>query len=296
MTSAGFAAVLKAAGSPAASSAAAAYRAAVDHGVDPTVLLAVFRKESTFGRFGRAAHNRSWGNLRGGKTYPLDSGGFRIYPTWEAGAADCARLLAIYGRNQIRPGVNTSTVQRFPYVWAPSSDGNAPDRYGDTLASWIRQWSGDPGSTGSPDASPVSYSPSNDAGPLLGPFLESIGRTLDDPMREEDVIPWMQYLQRAGKIPGGSPNQNPLVNAFLIETRKLIGKPWREVGAAYLQAATEQDPFGLQGIGQAIAGIPAAIGDVLTHVAILLAILGVVALGLYLVATANDASGAAAAA
>jgi len=141
MTSAGFAAVLRAASSPAAPEAAACYKVFVEHGVDPAVGLAVFRKESTYGRFGRANANRSWGNLRGGRTYPLDSGGFRRYPTWLAGAADAARLLAIYGHNQIRPGTNTSTVQTFPYVWAPAADGNAPDTYGDQLAAWIGQWS-----------------------------------------------------------------------------------------------------------------------------------------------------------
>jgi len=141
ITAAGFAAILRVATSPAAGEAAACYKAFAAAGVDPAVGLAIFRKESTFGRFGRAASNHSWGNLRGGKTYPLDGGGFRIYPSWTVGAADAARLLVIYGHNQIRPGTNTSTVQTFPYVWAPAADGNAPDLYGDSLANWIRGWS-----------------------------------------------------------------------------------------------------------------------------------------------------------
>lgn len=135
-----FAHVLLAAGSPAAHEAGACYRAFVAAGVDPAVGLAIFRKESTYGLFGRAHVNRSWGNIRGGTAYPLDDKAFRIYPTWAAGAADAARLLRIYGLNQIRPGTRTDTVQRLPYVWAPAADGNAPDAYGDSLALWIRAW------------------------------------------------------------------------------------------------------------------------------------------------------------
>jgi hypothetical protein len=138
---AGFSQVLEAHDSPAASEAGACYDAYVAAGVDPAVGLAMFRKESTFGKFGRANTNRSWGNIRGGTAFPTDDKRFRIYPSWTAGAADAARLLAIYGRNQIKKHVETSTVQTFPFVWAPSADGNAPDKYGDALAGWITEWS-----------------------------------------------------------------------------------------------------------------------------------------------------------
>ena len=145
ISAAGFAAILAEHGSPAAPEAAACYAACVKAGVDPAVLLAVFAKESTYGKFGRAHTNRSWGNVRDpdrdGRPFPIDDKGFRRYPTWTAGAADAARLLAIYGANKIRPGHDTSTVQRFPYVWAPAADGNAPDRYGDFLARMVSAWS-----------------------------------------------------------------------------------------------------------------------------------------------------------
>lgn len=132
--------VLRAAGSPAAGEAAACYRAIAARGVDPTVALAIFRKESTYGLFGRAHRNRSWGNLRAGP--PHDDSAFTIYPTWTHGAADAARLLAVYGHNAIRPGTRTDTVQRLPFVWAPAADHNAPDAYGDALARWITGWIG----------------------------------------------------------------------------------------------------------------------------------------------------------
>jgi hypothetical protein len=135
ISQAGFSAILKAAASPALAEAATCYKAFTAAGVDPAVGLAIFRKESTFGKYGYAHDNRSWGNIREPST-----GKFRHYPTWTAGAADAARLLVIYGTNRIRPGTKTDTVQTFPYVWAPAADGNAPDAYGDALASWIHDW------------------------------------------------------------------------------------------------------------------------------------------------------------
>lgn len=128
-----FAAVLARAGSPARHDADAAYAGAVAHGVDPAVLLAVFQHESSYGRAGVARSSRSWGNLRRSPDYPTVDG-FARYPTWAAGAKDTARLLRVYGKSLIRPGRDTSTVQRFPYVWAPTGDGgNDPDKYGDAL-------------------------------------------------------------------------------------------------------------------------------------------------------------------
>lgn len=126
-----FAAVLTRAGSPARSAAADVYAGAVAHGVDPAILLAVFLHESGYGTAGVARHTRSWGNLRRSPTYPTpDHCGFAHYPTFEAGGIDTARLLRVYGKNAIRPGRDTSTARTFPYVWAPSADGNRPEAYG----------------------------------------------------------------------------------------------------------------------------------------------------------------------
>lgn len=133
MSEAGFAAVLHAHHSPSAQEAAHCYAAAVAAGVDPTVLLAVFQHESSFGTRGLAVSNRSWGNLR-------HAGSFIAYPTWTAGAADAARLLAVYGRDEIRPGTKTDTTQTFPYVWAPAADHNAPDEYGDAITAAVAAW------------------------------------------------------------------------------------------------------------------------------------------------------------
>jgi hypothetical protein len=143
ISAATFARILARAGSPAAASAASCYAAAVAVGVDPAVMLAIFEHESGFGRTGRATGNRSWGNARTtSANYPRHDG-FVRYPTWTAGARDCARLLRIYGLNRIRPGVRTDTIQRLPFVWAPAADGNAPDKYGDACARSIAKWIGD---------------------------------------------------------------------------------------------------------------------------------------------------------
>lgn len=133
MSRAGFAAVLVAHHSPAASSASACYDAFVHAGVDPAVGLAVFQHESSFGLRGRATANRSWGNNRAG-------GAFIRYPSWAAGAVGAARLLGIYGRNAIRPGTNTSTTTTFPFVWAPASDGNNPVAYGAAITAAVSTW------------------------------------------------------------------------------------------------------------------------------------------------------------
>ena len=52
ITEAKFASILRAGNSPAYPDAPACYRACVSRGVDPAVLLAIFRKESSYGRAG----------------------------------------------------------------------------------------------------------------------------------------------------------------------------------------------------------------------------------------------------
>lgn len=134
-----FAAVLERASSPAAAEAGEAWAAALEYGVDPAVLLAVFRRESGYGRAGVAVRSRSWGNLRTSPHYP-STGGFVHYPSWAAGGRDTARLLRIYGLNRIRPGRDTSTVRTMPHVWAPTADGNAPELYGRALVAYINEY------------------------------------------------------------------------------------------------------------------------------------------------------------
>lgn len=284
ISAAGFATVLARASSPAASSAAAAYSAFTAAGVDPAVGLAVFRKESTYGTAGRAVRNRSWGNIRGGATYPLDNGNFRIYPSWAAGAQDAARLLAIYGRNQIRPGTRTDTVQTFPFVWAPSSDGNAPDAYGDQLAGWIASWarqypaagSNAPGAT--PGAAPASSSP--DVRTTLAAYLGIPAST---------VVTMEHVKTAADRIATASGAWNRAYPVVLAELRLYLeGHPGIQAGAFPIVLNEKGQPprtgevGPLDPIGGLVAPITDAIGGILTNFGYLVAILVLIILGLWL--------------
>lgn len=313
-----FAAILRSAGSPAAPEAAAAYRAFTAAGVDPAVALALFRKESTYGRFGRAARNRSWGNIRGGTTYPLDDKAFRIYPSWAAGAQDAARLLAIYGANRIRPGIRTDTVQTFPYVWAPSGDGNAPDRYGDQLAGWIAAWSGQPGAGGgapgssSSSSSATSPAPAATAGVVLAVFSGQLASTCSQvtliapgplgknqsavPIPKESIgdpctecapgyVPGVVGGQAIGPVTGPVPfgfvdpaTIPPGVANACIRSDLKVGDSVAGSNAA-----------GVAGdiAGAVTSGILAGLGPALTPLLYLGVILALVAAGLYLLATSE---------
>jgi len=277
ISAATFASILRGAGSPAAGEASAEYRAFVNAGVDPTVGLAVFRKESTFGRFGRANLNRSWGNIRN------PDGSFRRYPSWTAGAADAARLLAIYGANRIRPGRDTSTVQTFPYVWAPSSDGNAPDRYGDQLAQWIHDWSGQAGIVAAPDATLASSTTALKFEDLVPPgttvdsfkAAESTAgvSTADDyRLTQADADAIARQLKW--------PQASGLASSINLLIYQALGQPNSFV-PGFTAAAN-------QNIADALSALAKSFGDALVHVAILLAILGLLAMGVWLVATSKD--------
>jgi hypothetical protein len=134
-----FAAILKANGSPAAPVGPIAYRSILQRGVDPALALAVFQHESSFGKKGAAHPRRNWGNLRTSPRFP-DDGRFVVYPSWNAGAGDAARLLAIYGRNRIRKGKTTDSARTFPFVWAPAKDHNKPAAYGDAIVGAIQKY------------------------------------------------------------------------------------------------------------------------------------------------------------
>lgn len=303
ITEARFTAILRDAGSPSASSAAACYRAFVSAGVDPAVGLAVFRKESTYGKFGRANGNRSWGNLRTSPHYPT-VGGFVRYPSWSAGAADCARLLAIYGRNQIRPNKVTSTVQTMPYVWAPAKDGNGPDRYGDQLASWIQKWSGQPGNVsgapagggGAGKGSTVAYTGGSErvTVPVRPVFTETFG--LDSSRKLDDwyAAQWVNFLVEARGTGGDSSGLVPWLNpgaadyqAQLAATTAALEAAIRPyVGTEYgslplsldvsLATRFESDPMSL-----VASALGSAITEAATRAVMLAAILGLILLALY---------------
>lgn len=156
--------ILRNHGSPAEPEASLAYTRIVRHGVDPALALAVFQHESSFGTKGAAKPRKNWGNVTRSPDFKVRLGRFVKYPTWADGAGDAARLLAVYGNNRISKR-KTDTALKFPYVWAPSSDGNKPAAYGRAIVAAIdrymereRQWK--TGATTTPVAPHAQAAPS----------------------------------------------------------------------------------------------------------------------------------------
>ena len=83
--------VLASAGSPAAGTGQGLYDLSVQSGIDDAYALAVFEKESSFGRYGAGFEDHALGNIVCAG-YPTCNGRFRWYPSWEAGYA---RLLPV---------------------------------------------------------------------------------------------------------------------------------------------------------------------------------------------------------
>jgi hypothetical protein len=151
MTERDFLAVLTAAQSPAAATAAAAvYQYCVNRRVSPAFLLALFQHESTFGTKGTATITHSWGNTRlpghGGvgvvrMTTPTEarSGTFPVFRDWvDGGIATVARLV------DYPPYQGKTTVEAIIPIWAPSSDGNDPARYVTAVLASMDTWTQTP--------------------------------------------------------------------------------------------------------------------------------------------------------
>lgn len=138
--------ILVGANSPAAPEAIGIYDAAIEAGVDPAVLLAVFQHESSFGTTGVAVgRNNGFGSRFyasvtsfGGR----NAGGWAAFDSWTESARYTAHLLA--GALYAGSG-SYSTARTFPYRYAPSADGNAPASYGNALVRSITQWTGGKG-------------------------------------------------------------------------------------------------------------------------------------------------------
>lgn len=140
--------ILVSAKSPAAGQAPAMYAAIRAHGVDPGVVLAVMQHESNFGKAGIAVGRN---NGFGSRYYPgmsafgaTDAGGWASFPTWSAGAAYTASLLA---SSSYAGSSKYDTAATFPKRYAPSSDGNNPSAYGAAIVNAINTWTGTSGGT-----------------------------------------------------------------------------------------------------------------------------------------------------
>jgi hypothetical protein len=135
MDEASFVAVLRAASSPVSSGEArAVYSYALARGMSPAALLAMFRKESTFGKFGSAAVTHSWGNTRPPSFGVPDIGVtdrfFSRYANWaDGGVSTVARLF------DHQPYANAFTVREVIPIWAPTSENDTAKYIADVLAS-----------------------------------------------------------------------------------------------------------------------------------------------------------------
>jgi hypothetical protein len=110
--------VLASAGSPAAGTGQALYNLSAQFGIDDAYALAVFGKESSFGKYGAAFEDHALGNIVCAG-YPTCNGRFRCYPSWEAGYQDFYRLIS---QEYISHGL--STVETITPVYAPSSEND----------------------------------------------------------------------------------------------------------------------------------------------------------------------------
>ena len=110
--------VLASAGSPAAGTGQELYDLSVQYGIDDTYALAVFGKESSYGKYGAAFEDHALGNIVCAG-YPTCNGRFRWYPSWEAGYTDFYQL--IRGEYVAR---GLSTVEAITPVYAPSSEND----------------------------------------------------------------------------------------------------------------------------------------------------------------------------
>ena len=110
--------VLSLAGSPAAGTGQALYDLSREYRIDDAYALAVFEKESSFGKYGAASQNHALGNIVCAG-YPTCNGRFRWYPSWSAGYADFYRLIS---QEYVARGL--STVETITPVYAPSSEND----------------------------------------------------------------------------------------------------------------------------------------------------------------------------
>lgn len=137
-----FVALLQRGNSPAAPVGAELYDIIAGYGLDPAVALAFFRHESSFCTAGRCARNdlKNWGMQRRPIRAERSAGlvdGFVRYNSWQDSVRDWCEL--ILGRYI---GRGLDTVEKAVPVYAPRSDGNAPDSYVNVIRRIVASWSG----------------------------------------------------------------------------------------------------------------------------------------------------------
>jgi hypothetical protein len=104
---------------------------------DRGIALAFFAVESRLGRKGVAVETKNWGNLRRGRRMISQTKHpFAVYANWSASVEDWCELLSVVYCQRLKLCSLREILQRY----APSSDGNRPDRYADTVLRLVRMW------------------------------------------------------------------------------------------------------------------------------------------------------------
>ncbi len=114
--------VLSMASSPAAGTGQSLYDLSVQSGIDDAYALAVFEKESSFGKYGAGFENHALGNIVCAG-YPTCNGRFRAYASWSEGYTDFYHLITT---EYVARGL--TTVETITPVYAPASE-NDTGRY-----------------------------------------------------------------------------------------------------------------------------------------------------------------------
>jgi len=107
---------LASAGSPAAGTGQALSDLSSQYHIDDAYALAVFEKESSFGKYGAGFEDHALGNIVCAG-YPTCNGRFRSYSSWEVGYEDFYLLIR---REYVAHGLDT--VETITPVYAPSSE------------------------------------------------------------------------------------------------------------------------------------------------------------------------------
>lgn len=287
-----FDAVLRNAGSPAAGEASAMWSAATRYGIDPGVLLGVFQHESSFGKAGIAVgrHNGFGSRFYAGMGHgAVNVGGWASFPTWADGAAYTAALLSssMYAGNP-----TYSTVRKFPYRYAPSSDGNSPAAYGSALVAAITSWRGGT-TTGSVPATAAPTATQVSAPTPSSPWN---GKTFADllglPPATALSLDLLHQIQDKARAENAAGRMSDAALSALVST---VGS--LEVGVAHGGTAWHLGDFHITDSGAAssvpdlaavVAGIPEQFAAIAGHLALLVAFVALAGTGVYLVARSES--------
>ena len=118
-------------------------------GVNSDLLAALFGHESLFGTTGEARISKSVGNLRcldrSYATYrPSCADGYAQFAHWIDGIGASYRLLKVGYIDGLVTiplvGHRCTTLAQVIVVWAPTSDGNAPDAYIQDVLTFLSAW------------------------------------------------------------------------------------------------------------------------------------------------------------